>query len=134
MLATGAKAEDKLKVAWVYVGPIGDHGYSYQHHQSLEAVKAGFSDKVETSYVENVSERPDAERVISQLAEAGNTLVCTASRGCHWFMETLQSPSAIAAPDPARAKSSEAATMCLIIVLSLLQIDLRQRMAINPDG
>jgi hypothetical protein len=49
-------------------------------------------------------------------------------------MGTLQSSSAIAAPDPARAKSSEAATMRLIIVLSLLRIVLWQKMAINPDG
>ncbi|MFO1170693.1 MAG: BMP family ABC transporter substrate-binding protein [Hyphomicrobiaceae bacterium] len=81
MLAGRAKAEDKLKAAWVYVGPIGDHGYSYQHHQSLEAVKKQLGDKVETSYVENVSEGPDAERVISQLAEAGNKIIFTTSFG-----------------------------------------------------
>ena len=76
-----AFAQGKTKVAFVYVGPIGDHGWSYQHHQGLEAVKKEFGDKVETTYVENVPEGPDAERVIDQLAANGNKLVITTSFG-----------------------------------------------------
>lgn len=79
-LSPAAHAEP-LKVAFVYVGPIGDHGWSYQHHQGLLAVKKEFGDKVETTYVENVSEGPDAERVIEQLASAGNKLIFTTSFG-----------------------------------------------------
>lgn len=70
-----------LKVGFVYVGPIGDHGWSYQHHQGLLAVKKEFGDKVETTYVENVPEGPDAERVIDQLASQGHKLIITTSFG-----------------------------------------------------
>ncbi|WP_210186233.1 BMP family ABC transporter substrate-binding protein [Hyphomicrobium sp. CS1GBMeth3] len=76
-----ARADEPLKVAFVYVGPIGDHGWSYQHHQGLLAVQKEFGDKVKTTYVENVSEGPDAERVIEQLATAGNKLIFTTSFG-----------------------------------------------------
>ncbi len=79
--ATGASALDKVKAAFVYVGPIGDHGWSYQHHQGLLALKKEFGDKIETTYVENVSEGPDAERVIEQLAAAGNNIIFTTSFG-----------------------------------------------------
>jgi len=80
----GAQAAEKLKIGFVYVGPIGDFGWSYQHDQGRKAVEAKFGDKVETTYVENVPEGPDAERVIEQLARAGNKLIFTTSFG---FME-----------------------------------------------
>jgi len=80
-LTTSAHAADPMKVAFVYVGPIGDHGWSYQHHQGLKAVEAAFGDKVETTYVENVSEGPDAERVIQQLVQKGNEVIFTTSFG-----------------------------------------------------
>lgn len=85
-LAGGAPAQaaEKLKAAWVYVGPVGDFGWSYQHDQGRKAVEKHFGDKVETTFVENVEEGPDAERVIEQLARAGNTLIFTTSFG---FME-----------------------------------------------
>ncbi len=75
------KAADPFKVGFVYVGPIGDHGWSYQHHQGLKAVQEKFGDKVETSYVENVAEGPDAERVIRQLAQNGHDIIFTTSFG-----------------------------------------------------
>jgi simple sugar transport system substrate-binding protein len=78
---SAASAADKLKVAYVYVGPIGDGGWSYQHHLGLEAVKKEFGDKIEATEVENVSEGPDAERVIDQLAAAGNNIIFTTSFG-----------------------------------------------------
>jgi basic membrane protein A len=76
-----AAAQAKPKVSFVYVGPIGDHGWSYQHHQGLLALQKEFGDKIETSYVENVSEGPDAERVIDQLAQTGSSLIFTTSFG-----------------------------------------------------
>jgi len=79
--AGGAAAQEPAKAAFVYVGPIGDHGWTYQHHQALLAVEAEFGDRVETTYVENVSEGPDAERVIAQLAQAGNDIIFTTSFG-----------------------------------------------------
>ncbi|TCK28286.1 nucleoside-binding protein [Ancylobacter aquaticus] len=79
-----AQAAEKLKAAWVYVGPVGDFGWSYQHDQGRKAVEKALGDKVETTFVENVAEGPDAERVIEQLARAGNKLIFTTSFG---FME-----------------------------------------------
>ncbi|TBW37237.1 BMP family ABC transporter substrate-binding protein [Siculibacillus lacustris] len=84
-LATGlggpALAADKLKAAWVYVGPVGDFGYSYQHDQGRLAVEKALGDKVQTSFVENVPEGPDAERAIERLARDGNKLIFTTSFG-----------------------------------------------------
>ena len=51
-----AQAADPFKVGFVYVGPIGDHGWSYQHDQGRLAVEKHFGDKVKTTYVENVPE------------------------------------------------------------------------------
>jgi basic membrane protein A and related proteins len=64
-----ASAEGKIKVGFVHVGPFGDHGWTYQHHQGAQAVAKAFGDKVEITEVENVPEGPDAERVIAQLAQ-----------------------------------------------------------------
>lgn len=80
-VAGGAQAADKIKACFVYVGPIGDHGYSYQHHEGLKAIQKEFGDKIETSYVENVSEGPDAERVITQLAQQNCSIIFTTSFG-----------------------------------------------------
>ncbi|MEP0520529.1 MAG: BMP family ABC transporter substrate-binding protein [Hyphomicrobiales bacterium] len=71
----------KTKVGFIYVGPIGDHGWSYQHNQGRLAIEAEFGDKVETTYVENVSEGPDAERAIERLARDGYNLIFTTSFG-----------------------------------------------------
>ena len=71
----------KLKVGFVYVGPIGDHGWSYQHHQGLLALKKEFGDKISTTHVENVKEGPDSERVIQQLAQQGHDIIFTTSFG-----------------------------------------------------
>ncbi len=76
-----AFGQDKVKVGFVYVGPIGDYGWTHGHHIGLEAVNEHFGDAVETTYVENVAEGPDAERVIRQLAAAGNQLIFTTSFG-----------------------------------------------------
>jgi len=80
-LATASAQDDPLKAAWVYVGPIGDFGWSYQHNQGRLAVQEALGDKVVTSYVEDVPEGPDAERVIRQLAADGNDLIFTTSFG-----------------------------------------------------
>ncbi|MEM9761568.1 MAG: BMP family ABC transporter substrate-binding protein [Pseudomonadota bacterium] len=80
-LASPAPAADPLKVGFVYVGPVGDHGWTYQHDQGRQAVEAAFGDKVETTFVESVSEGPDAERVIRQLAASGHGLIFTTSFG-----------------------------------------------------
>jgi simple sugar transport system substrate-binding protein len=72
---------DPVKVGFVYVGPVGDHGWSYQHDQGRKAVEAHFGDAVATAFVENVAEGADAERVITQFAQQGYDLVFTTSFG-----------------------------------------------------
>ncbi|WP_430476051.1 BMP family ABC transporter substrate-binding protein [Thalassospira lucentensis] len=82
-LATGmgaAQAED-AKVGFVYVGPIGDHGWSYRHDIGRQAIEAELGDAVSTSFVESVPEGADAERVIRQLAQTGHNLIFTTSFG-----------------------------------------------------
>ena len=80
-LATGAFAEEKTKVGFIYVGPIGDGGYTYQHDQGRLAVEKHFGDKVETVYQESVPEGADAERAITQMALNGADLIFTTSFG-----------------------------------------------------
>ena len=78
-----ATVSAKTKACWIYVGPIGDHGWSYQHHQGVLAVQKELGDKVETVYVESVSEA-DSERSIERLARDGCNIIFTTSFG---FME-----------------------------------------------
>jgi len=82
-MATGAMAAEKLKVGFVYVGPVGDFGYSYQHDQGRQAMQKALGDAVETTFLENVPEA-DSERSIEQLARSGHKLIFTTSFG---FME-----------------------------------------------
>ncbi|MBS8228809.1 BMP family ABC transporter substrate-binding protein [Vannielia litorea] len=81
LAATPAMAQDKTKVGFVYVGPVGDGGWTYEHDQGRKAVEAEFGGAVETVYVENVPEGPDAERVITQMALDGADLIFTTSFG-----------------------------------------------------
>lgn len=76
-----AQAEEPFKVGFVYVGPIGDLGWSYEHDRGRLAMQKYFGDKVKTTFVQNVSEGADAERVITQLAKAGNKVIFTTSFG-----------------------------------------------------
>ncbi|MEX0319417.1 MAG: BMP family ABC transporter substrate-binding protein [Ruegeria sp.] len=80
-LATGAVAQDKTKVGFVYVGPVGDGGWTYEHDKGRQAVEEHFGDKVETVFVESVPEGPDAERVMTQMALEGADLIFTTSFG-----------------------------------------------------
>ena len=79
-LATAAAA-DTTKVGFIYVGPVGDGGWTYEHDQGRKAVEAAFGDKVETFYQENVPEGADAERAITQMALQGADLIFTTSFG-----------------------------------------------------
>lgn len=80
-MATSAFAEDKTKVGFVYVGPVGDGGWTYEHNKGRLAVEAEFGDKVETVFVESVPEGADAERVMTQMALQGADLIFTTSFG-----------------------------------------------------
>ncbi|MDB9729242.1 BMP family ABC transporter substrate-binding protein [Amylibacter sp.] len=75
------QAEDKTKVGFVYVGPVGDFGWSYEHNEGRKAVEEAFGDKVETMFVESVPEGADSERVMTQMALDGADLIFTTSFG-----------------------------------------------------
>src|SRR6202044_3775175 len=77
----GAYAAEKLKVGFIYVGPVGDLGWSYQHDVGRKAMEKALGDKVTTTYLENVPESADAERSIEQLARTGHKLIFTTSFG-----------------------------------------------------
>ncbi len=85
-LATGfgagrALAAEPLKVAFVYVGPVGDFGFSYQHDLARKALQAKLGNAIQTSFVEKVAEGPDSERVFRQLASSGCRLIYGCSFG-----------------------------------------------------
>ncbi len=81
MGAPMAFAAEQIKIGFVYVGPVGDHGWTHGHDLGRKAVEKKFGDKVKTTFVENVAEGPDAERVIRQLASSGHQLIFTTSFG-----------------------------------------------------
>ena len=82
MLSLGAaRAEEKLKVGFIYVGPVGDHGWSYQHDQGRQTIEKALGDKVQTSYLEKVPEGADAERALERLARSGHKLIFATSFG-----------------------------------------------------
>ena len=79
--AASAAGMDKAKACFVYVGPIGDGGWTYQHHEGALAVKEAYGDKVEIAWQENVPEGADAERVLTQMALSGCNIIFTTSFG-----------------------------------------------------
>ena len=83
--ASAAKAAP-LKIAFAYVGPVGDAGWTFAHDNARKAIEAAFGDKVQTSFVENVPESADAERVFRDLASQGNKLIFGTSFG---YMEPM---------------------------------------------
>ena len=74
------------KVGFIYVGPIGDHGWSYMHDQGRLQVEEALGDDVETVYVESVKYGPDAERVMRQMALQGVDIIFATSFG---YMESI---------------------------------------------
>ena len=70
-----------LKVAFVYVSPIGEAGWTYQHEQGRLTMQKALGDKVVSTAVEAVAEGADSERVIRDLAAQGNQLIFATSFG-----------------------------------------------------
>ncbi|MEN9712276.1 MAG: hypothetical protein RLY90_537 [Pseudomonadota bacterium] len=83
--AAPAKA-DPLKIAFAYIGPVGDGGWTFAHDNARKALEKEFGDKIQTSFVENVPESADAERVIRDLAGQGNKLIFGTTFG---YMEPM---------------------------------------------
>ena len=77
----GASAAEKLKVGFIYLGPVGDFGWTYQHEVARQNLVKALGDQIETTFLENVNEGPDAERSIEQLARTGHKLIFTTSFG-----------------------------------------------------
>jgi len=75
-----------LKIAFAYVGPVGDGGWTFAHDNARKAVEKEFGDKVQTSFVENVPESADAERVIRDMVGQGNKLIFGTTFG---YMEPM---------------------------------------------
>jgi simple sugar transport system substrate-binding protein len=75
-----------LKVAFAYVGPVGDAGWTFAHDKARKEAEASFGGKVKTSFVENVPEGADAERVIRDMVDQGNTLIFGTTFG---YMEPM---------------------------------------------
>ena len=84
--APAAAKPEPLKVAFAYVGPVGDGGWSFAHDNARKALEAEFGDRIQTSFVESVPEGADAERVFRDLAAQGNKLVFGTSFG---YMEPM---------------------------------------------
>lgn len=80
-ISLSASAADPLKVGFVYIGPIGDHGWTYQHEQGRKALAEKLGTQITTNYVENVAESADAERVIRNMAKDKYDLIFTTSFG-----------------------------------------------------
>jgi basic membrane protein A and related proteins len=76
-----AQKNEPLKVGFVYVAPLTEAGWVQQHEQGRKAVQAALGERVKTSFVENVPEGADAERVIRDLAATGHKLIFTPSFG-----------------------------------------------------
>ena len=81
MLAfTNSAFADPVKAAFVYIGPTGDHGWTYAHHVGVNHLKEVMGDDVIVTEVESVAENSDSERVITSLARK-NDIVFTTSFG-----------------------------------------------------
>ncbi len=88
-LPLAAAAESPAKVGFVYVSPIGDAGWTFQHDQGRREMEKALGDKVETRYVESVAEGADAERVIREFAASGSKIVFATSFGYMNYVERV---------------------------------------------
>ena len=84
--AAPAASTGPLKIAFAYIGPVGDGGWSYAHDNARKALEKEFGDKIVTTYVESVPESADAERVLRDFVGQGNQMVFGTSFG---YMETM---------------------------------------------
>jgi simple sugar transport system substrate-binding protein len=79
--ASADAPKDKAKVGFIYVGPTGDHGWTYRHDIGRQQVEEAYGDRVETTFVESVPEGADAERVLTQMALQGADIIFATSFG-----------------------------------------------------
>ena len=79
--AAPSAAGGPLKVAFVYLGPVGDGGWTFAHDEGRKQVEAEFGDRVKTTFVEGVGDGPEAEKIFRQLAADGNRIIFGTSYG-----------------------------------------------------
>jgi basic membrane protein A and related proteins len=84
--SAATKPSGPLKVAFAFVGPVGDAGWSYAHDLGRKEAQAAFGDKILTSFVESVPEGADAERVFRDMVDQGTTLIFGTTFG---YMEPM---------------------------------------------
>ena len=84
-----AMAEDPSKIGFVYVSPIGDAGWTFQHDEGRKELEKALGDKIQTKFVENVAEGADAERVIREFAASGSKVVFATSFGYMNYVERV---------------------------------------------
>jgi simple sugar transport system substrate-binding protein len=88
-LGAGAQAQAPVKAGFIYVSPIGDAGWTFQHDQGRKEMEKALGSKVTTKFVESVPEGADAERVIRELATSGNQVIFATSFGYMNYMEKV---------------------------------------------
>jgi basic membrane protein A and related proteins len=77
---------EKLKVAFVYIGPVGDHGWTYKHDEGRKAMVEALGDQVETTFIENIPEGPGSKKTFQDLARQGYKLIFGATFG---YMDSM---------------------------------------------
>ena len=113
-----AQKNEPLKVGFLYVAPLTEAGWVRQHEEGRKAVQAALDGRVKTSFVENVAEGPDAERVLRDLVATGHKLIFTPSFGymeptlkvAKDFPESSSSPSPATRPRPTWRRPMRATT------------------------
>ena len=85
-LPPGPPKTEPLKIGFAYIGPVGDGGWTFAHDNARKALEKEFGDRIQTTFVENVPESADAERVLRDLASQGNKLIFGTTFG---YMEPM---------------------------------------------
>ena len=89
LLATAAQAADPFKAGFIYVSPVGDAGWTFQHDQGRKEMEKALTGKVTSKFVESVPEGADAERVIREMAQSGHQVIFATSFGYMNYMEKV---------------------------------------------
>ncbi|MGB0848812.1 MAG: BMP family ABC transporter substrate-binding protein, partial [Thiolinea sp.] len=81
LTAGSAQADDKMKIGFIYVSPIGDAGWTFQHDMGRKALEEKFGDKIEVKILDSIPEGAEAERVARELASSGHQMIFGTSFG-----------------------------------------------------
>ncbi|MAC49136.1 MAG: BMP family ABC transporter substrate-binding protein, partial [Verrucomicrobiales bacterium] len=79
VFAFGSAHAEPKKVGFIYIGPPGDHGWTYMHDVGRKYMESQLGDSITTTYLENIPENADAVRAIRKLADSGHDLIFTTS-------------------------------------------------------